>query len=160
RDARQVGGEGRVEGGRLAGEQGRQGVVSRLGRRRLGRGAAGGVDVGVVGLERPVDGDDRVGHGRLGDRQGAGDEHRAEPRLPDGVYRQLIPFEDDVGRQQAPVLQQLDAGRTLLPESHGEISFGLPYGGSGRAAGAQTERRGGAGPAGGVLGGKGPAGRF
>src|SRR5207248_11382616 len=39
RDARQVGGEGRVEGGRLGGEQGRERVVGRLGRRRLGRGA-------------------------------------------------------------------------------------------------------------------------
>ncbi len=50
-DAHQVGGEGRVEGARLAGEQGRQRVVGRLRRRRLGRGPARGLDVGVVGLE-------------------------------------------------------------------------------------------------------------
>src|SRR5213079_2372734 len=71
-EARQVGGEGRVEGARLGGEQGGQRVVGRLGRRRLGRGAARGSDVGVVGRERPVDGDDRVVDGRLRDRQGAG----------------------------------------------------------------------------------------
>jgi len=42
----------------------------------------------------------------------------------------------------------------FLPES------GLLYNGSGDPSGAQTERRAGAGPVGGLLGGKDPAGRF
>ena len=37
---------------------------------------------------------------------------------------------------------------------------GLLYYGSGDHSGAQTERRGGAGPVGGLLGGKDPTGRF
>jgi hypothetical protein len=37
---------------------------------------------------------------------------------------------------------------------------GLPYNGGGDLSGAQTERRGGAGPVGGLLGGKDPAGRL
>src|SRR5262249_18745785 len=37
---------------------------------------------------------------------------------------------------------------------------GLRYNGDGDQSGAQTERRGGAGPVGGLLGGKGPTGRF
>jgi hypothetical protein len=49
--------------------------------------------------------DDRVVDGGLRDRQIAGDEHGAEPCLPDGVQRQLIPFEDNVGRRQVPILQ-------------------------------------------------------
>ena len=42
-----------------------------------------------------------------------------------------------------------------------EVSFaiGLPYNGDGDLSGAQTERRGGAGPVGGLLGGKDPTGR-
>src|SRR5688572_18747148 len=40
------------------------------------------------------------------------------------------------------------------------LGGGLRYNADGNAAGAQTERRGGAGPAGGLLGGKDPAGRF
>ena len=43
----------------------------------------------------------------------------------------------------------------MLLEAHG-----LPYNGSGDPSGAQTERRGGAGPVGGLLGGKGPTGRL
>src|SRR5262245_6386635 len=127
---------------------------------RLQGSAAGGVDVGVVGLERPVDGDDRVVNRGLRDRQGAGRHHGGDPRLPDGVQRQLIPFEDDVRRQQAAVLQQLDAGQTRLAESHGEISFGLRYDGNDNASGAQTGRRGGAGPAGACLAVRTPPGHF
>jgi hypothetical protein len=37
---------------------------------------------------------------------------------------------------------------------------GLRYNGDGDPSGAQTERRGGAGPVGGLLGGKDPTGRF
>ena len=64
------------------------------------------------------------------------------------VHEVVIPLEDEVGRQQAPVLQRLDAEQTLLPESHGAISFGLRWEGKDTASGAQTGRRGGAGPAG------------
>ena len=38
--------------------------------------------------------------------------------------------------------------------------MGLLYNGSNNASGAQTERRGGAGPVGGLLGGKDPSGRL
>jgi hypothetical protein len=81
--------------------------------------------MGVVGLERPVDGDDRVVDRGLRDRQGAGRHHGADPRLPDRMQRQLVPFKDHVRRGHAPVLQLLDAQHPLFPESHGEISRGL-----------------------------------
>src|SRR5262249_21111114 len=47
-------------------------------------------------------------------------------------------------------------------EPHGNLlcECGLLYNGSDSASGAQTERRGGAGPVGGLLGGKDPTGRF
>jgi hypothetical protein len=47
-------------------------------------------------------------------------------------------------------------------EPHGTLlcDAGLLYNGGGDLSGAQTERRGGAGPVGGLLGGKDPTGRF
>ena len=71
-DARQVLGQGRVEDGLPGRVQGGQGVVGRLGGGRLLRGAARGVDVGVVGLVRPVDGVDGVEHGDVDQRHVAG----------------------------------------------------------------------------------------
>src|SRR5262249_27670674 len=159
RDARQVRGQSRVEDGLPGRVEGGQGVVRRLGGGRRERGAVRGVDVGEVGLVRSVDGVHGVEHGDVNDRQvtGQGDAGRLGRQ---GLQEDLVPVQDDVARQQAAILQSLDAEPPLLQECHDEISFGLRYDGDDNASGAQTERRGGAGPAGGKACGGGPGGRF
>src|SRR5262249_47672443 len=62
-NARQVLGQGRVEDRLPRRVEGGQRVVGRLGGGRLLGGAAGGVDVGGIGLVGPVDGVDGVEHG-------------------------------------------------------------------------------------------------
>src|SRR5262249_4219222 len=94
----------------------------------------------VDGVRR-VDGVDGVVDGRPQDRQGAG--RLGVPLATQSLHfhEAVIPLEDEVGRQQAPVLQRLDAERTLLLDSHGEIPFGPRTDERDSGAGARTGRR-------------------
>src|SRR5207244_5222665 len=145
--------------------------------------AAGGLAVGEERRVRAVDVVDRVVDRGVDDGRCAGEVHAREAVGLDGVQNNLIPLGDNVRRRQAAVVQRFEpraepgpaAGRTGLgtrgggpqggqdrAERHGTVPFvrGLRYDGNDTSAGAQTGRRGGAGPAGGLLGGKDPTGRF
>src|SRR5262249_4405937 len=108
----------------------------------------------------------------------------------EGVLRPVVAFKNvgvadgEHGGGREPVLERLDGGATSpwsgigprrrtrtgtrrpafarRAEQHGHLLWGgsLLYNGGDNAAGAQTERRGGAGPVGGLLGGKDLTGRF
>jgi len=83
-------------------------------------------------------------------------------RVNTGELSPVLQVDDLVGNHvQVWILRVNESSKE---RNHMEISFAgwsaLGYNGSDNASGAQTERRGGAGPVGGLLGGKDPTGRF